>query len=223
MPTERDKPGAASRTGPLPGAAYWRKLAPGLHVGDEAYQAQFAPLALPPARLAALRAQLLSEGFFTLAPSDLPWTASLKAMRIGVRRLVRRGWPATLILVYDEAWGMARQLSGLMQAVSGCANSFDTLAWSVTPAVGEAGFAPHRDRQPADVPGSFRPDGSPKYCTAWVALSEATVDNSCMYVLPSTHDPGYHEGDDMSEGAEDPLIATLRSDDAVQARRVTAV
>ena len=101
---------------------------------------------------------------------------AVRAMRIAVRRLIKRGWPASLLLVYDEAWVMAHQLAALMAAVSGgCANSLDTLAWSVTPALGQAGFAPHRDRQPADVPGSFRADGTPKYATCWVALSEASV------------------------------------------------
>ena len=126
-----------------------------------------------------------------------------------------------MLLVYDEAWMMAHQLAALMAAVSGgCANSLDTLAWSITPCLGQSGFAPHRDRQPADVAGSFRADGTPKYCTAWVALSAATTDNSCLYLVPRGHDPGYDEGDDHAPDAEDPLLRVFRSADAaVQAVR----
>ena len=182
--------------------------------------------------------------------------------------------------------------------------SFDMLAWLIAPSEGQAGFAPHRDRQPSDVRGSFHPDGSPKYCTAWsvllltvapptlalslalslalaltltrVALGDADAETSCLYLIPRGVDPGYDAGDDATEvrlygvsrpllpfwppsfctphayptlpalpssllptlllyshpphlhlhpqphphqGAEDPLVALLRSDSAVQSIR----
>ncbi len=202
-------------------AAFWRKICPELHVGDADYLAACKPIALPAERLAELRAQLVADGFFTLGPDELSWHVHLAALRKGVRRLVGRGWPATMLLVYDEAWVMAHQLSELMaRASGGCSNSLDTLAWSVAPALGQAGFAPHRDRQPADVAGSFRRDGTPRYCTCWVALSSATPENSCMHMVPRGYDPGYDAGDDHSADAEDPLIQIFRSsDEAVQAVR----
>ena len=195
-------------------AEYWRNIVPGLHVADADFLASASPLALSAETVERCRTQLLSDGFFTLPPDTLPWASSLQAMRIGVRRLIKRGWPASMLLIYDEAWAMAHQISSLMAAVSGCSNSLDTLAWSVTPCLGQSGFAPHRDRQPTDVPGSFRADGTPKYCTCWVALSAATTDNSCLYLVPRGHDPGYDEGDDHSPDAEDPLLRVFRSSDA---------
>ena len=214
---------AAATPKRLPGASYWRRLAPGLHVKDEEYIAGVLSheIALKPAVIEQCKAQLIQDGFFTLPPEALPWAnISLKAMRVGVKRLQRRGWPATLLLAYDEVWALAHQLSHLMAAVSGgCVNSLDMLAWSVTPALGQSGFAPHRDRQPADVGRSFREDGTARYTTAWIALSEATPENSCLYLVPRQHDPGYDEGDDQSPDAEDPLIRVLRSDAAVQAMR----
>lgn len=218
-PPPAPKAPAAGDKGALPEAAYWRRLAPGLHLGDASFQASAVPIVLPAVRLAVLRSELRADGVFTLLPSEMPWAASLKAMRVGVKRLVRRGWPASLLLMYDEAWAMAHQISKIMQAVSGNVNSFDTLAWSISPALGQGGFAPHRDRQPPDVSGSFRADGSPKYATAWVALSEASPDNSCLYMVPRTVDPGYEAGDDPDPEAEDPLIALMRNDAAVQSIR----
>lgn len=100
-----------------------------------------------------------------------------------------------------------------------------------------AGFSPHRDRQPADIRGSFRNPRrgmGPRYTTVWLAcggdrrggdcdgdrkrpyadpihmrtsecgictlgllqaLTEATVDNSCLYMVPRRYDPGYLDGD----------------------------
>ncbi|KAL1520001.1 hypothetical protein AB1Y20_023482 [Prymnesium parvum] len=215
----RKKPrrAAASHGAVLPPASYWRRLAPGLHVDDAQFASACVPLVLPDSRLAQLRLQLRRDGFFKLAPHEMPWSVSLTHMRRAVKRLVGRGWPASLLLMYDEVWAMAWQLSGVMQAVSGCVNALDTLAWMVTPALGQSGFAPHRDRQPTDVRASFRPDGTPKYCTAWVALSEASADTSCLYVVPRGVDPGYDAGDDHSAAAEDPLARVLKSDEAVQA------
>ena len=211
-------PSASSSSPPakLPGAAYWRKLNPALHCGDSAYvaRASASVMQLPADTLASLKARMRDEGFFTL--EDLPWPPALvRSLRVGVRRLLKRGWPATLLLVYDEAWVMAHQISALMAAVSGgCANSLDTLAWSVTPSLGQTGFAPHRDRQPADVPASFRADGTPRYATCWVALSHATTDNSCLYLVPRARDPGYDAGDDHRADAEDPLLKIFRASDA---------
>ena len=198
---------------------YWRALCPNLHVNDTSFKESCKPLRLPEEIVSRCRRQLLEDGFFTLPPDALDWAVSLKAMRIGVRRLIKHGWPASMLLVYDEAWAIAHQLSLLMSTISGgCSNSLDTLAWSVTPALGQSGFAPHRDRQPPDVPGSFRADGTPKYCTCWVALSHASTDNSCLYLIPRSHDPGYDRGDDHSPEAEDPLMSVFRaSDEAVQA------
>eukprot|EP00854_Cymbomonas_tetramitiformis_P013619 gene13619-16100_t len=48
------------------------------------------------------------------------------------------------------------------------------------------------------VPASFNANGLPKYCTCWIALSEAQPDNGCLYVVPAWADPGYREGDALS-------------------------
>ena len=66
------------------------------------------------------------------------------------------------------------------------------LAWHIAPRA--AGFSPHRDRQPADSPGSFRDDGAAKLTTCWVPLTDATPENSCLYAIPRAHDPGYVAG-----------------------------
>lgn len=150
---------APGADGLLPPSSYWRRLVPELHIADEDFIKAGQSIKLPQARVAQLRHQLMTEGFFCLHPEELPWSVSLGNMQIGVKRIVAKGWPATLLMMYDEVWSMANQLAWLMKEVSGCVNSLDTLAWMVTPSLGQSGFAPHRDRQPMDVPGSFRSDG----------------------------------------------------------------
>eukprot|EP00939_MAST-03C_sp_MAST-3C-sp1_P003432 g3432.t1 len=67
-----------------------------------------------------------------------------------------------------------------------------------------AGFAPHRDRMPSRPAESFRDVSKglgPKYSTIWMALTNATCDNSCLYVVPRSFDPGYLAGDPVRDVA----------------------
>jgi hypothetical protein len=43
----------------------------------------------------------------------------------------------------------------------------------VDPRRGDAGFSPHRDRQPDDAASSFRADGTPMYSTVWIPFTGA--------------------------------------------------
>lgn len=215
---------AAADVSELRDPAYWRRLCPELHVADEDWcAAHMEPAALSAARREELQQDLRNQGFFILSPEELRWDEPpMRALCAAAAALRAHGWPATLLLMYDEAWWVCNRLSEVMRGVSGNANCFDILAWCVSAAAGESGFAPHRDRQPADVPGSFRSDGGPRYTTAWVALSEASARTGCLYLLPKPVDPGYSAGDPTDADA-DPLHVALRSDAAVQAVRACHV
>ena len=42
--------------------------------------------------------------------------------------------------------------------------------------------------------------GSPMYCSVWLALTDATPETSCLYVIPRSNDPGYELGGDAISG-----------------------
>ncbi|KAF6257515.1 hypothetical protein COO60DRAFT_1223221 [Scenedesmus sp. NREL 46B-D3] len=131
--------------------------------------------------------------------------------------LIRHGWPPSLLVVYDEAWALVQQASALMaDATGGNRVNMDILAWYVDPSRGDAGFSPHRDRQPDDTPATFRPDGSAMYATLWLPLTDASPENSCLYVIPRFADPGYFEGDADGDDAADPLTVALPTKTAYQ-------
>ena len=81
-----------------------------------------------------------------------------------------------------------------------------TSATSPSPSlfVGDSAALPSEKR----VPGSVVVDGSagaPMYCTAWIALSDASPENSCLYFLPADRDPGYlMAGDAIREALPGP-------------------
>ena len=59
------------------------------------------------------------------------------------------------------------------------------IEWSV--------FAPCTEQFTA--PYHVSQDGTAKYATVWIALTEAAVENSCLHFLPAEMDPGYYQGD----------------------------
>ena len=162
------------------------------------------------------------RGYAEVGPGELASPREIAGLAAGVEALEAAGWPATFILVFDETWDLLERMRKSVigspspaGGSSGCINvpNLDVLAWKVDPAKGQAGFSPHRDRQPVDVPGSFHPNGTARYFTGWLALSDATVHNSCLYCLPRAADPGYDSGDldDV-----DPLARALGSKESYQ-------
>ena len=90
-------------------ALYWAALCPVLHVGAH-WSLPGWPLKLPAGRIDELRTKLRRDGFFVLSPTEARWPLPLGALVEGARKLAACGWPATMLLMYDETWAMAHQL-----------------------------------------------------------------------------------------------------------------
>ena len=192
-------------------AAYWRRVCPHLTVSEPSKKRKREPpLKLKKAILRQMKQAIDDEGYFQLPAKRLEGPVSSHALAQGVVRLMQHGWEPSFIVVYDEAWWLIEHLSEVMSSTTGgnrC--NCDIVTWYVDPAKDEAGFAPHRDRQPDDAPASFRADGSPRYSTCWYALTDAYPDNGCLYMLPRHADPGYYKGDD-DESELDPLQVAMQ-------------
>mmetsp|Transcript_7178 Transcript_7178/g.21891 ORF Transcript_7178/g.21891 Transcript_7178/m.21891 type:complete len:405 (-) Transcript_7178:180-1394(-) len=173
---------------------YWRKLCPQLNISETRSSAVSKLVTAPSWQ--SLKDRFEEESVFCL-PRAVENTGLVERLKEGADRLVRDNYPAVFLLLFDEAWLVMDRLTSLLQYVGGPKNVFngDALVWHLDPNKNQAGFSPHRDRQPDDIAASFHADGLPKYLTCWLALSPATPENSCLYVIPRPHDPGYHEGD----------------------------
>jgi hypothetical protein len=103
--------------------------------------------------LSGARSRLLDEGFTHVSAAKLRWATPPSALASAVAALLAAGWPPPFLLAFDELWAMQRQAAPLLAAASGgnvpCG---DALVWHVAPSDDDAGFSPHRDRQPQDVP-----------------------------------------------------------------------
>ena len=166
----------------------------------------------------ARRRQTLQRQGFALVDDAIADKEMILTIRQGIDHLQSFGLPASFILLFDVTWQLAQYSWLVLQGSTLETNQFqfDILAWYID----SEGFSPHRDRQPdTDTKLSFGRGGGDngrldaKFVTHWIALTEATPENSCLYVIPKDHDPGYYNGD--SEEI-DPLQAALPNKQAYQ-------
>jgi hypothetical protein len=152
------------------------------------------------------KAEYLTDGFVVFNSFNPMMDSLTDAIVKGIYKLRAKGFPPTFFLLLDECWELIQMFSNSLKTITEnkyC--NFDILAWVIEP--NGAGFSPHRDRQPDEVATSFHSNGFPKYCTCWVALTEASPENSCLYMIPKWADPGYAvlEGNDT-----DPMREALK-------------
>lgn len=177
----------------------WINLCPHLHIDDN-FRHLREETKKSNADLECLGDSLNDKGYFRLTPEQLSIPLGVtELLAIGVKRLVAYGYKANFILMYDEAWFVGDIIGNQLIESSGNRPIGDWFCFYVDPSNVESYMpgAPHRDRPTADE-HSFRQNGAPKYCSAWLALTDATPENSCLYFLPKPDDTGYYvAGDDM--------------------------
>ena len=135
----------------------------------------------------------------------------ISKLRAGIKQLREHNLPASFILLFDETWQLARVSRQLLEKSTLETNEFqfDILAWCIE----HGGFTPHRDRQPENARSTIGENGDAKFVTNWIALTESSPENSCLYVIPKEHDPGYMDGDSDDQ---DPLQRALPNKQAFQ-------
>ena len=104
-------------------------------------------------------------------------------LRECVKCLHERRIPLPFAFVYDEFWHAFQGVAAFIEAALGKGYRAlpDFWVWYVVPSEESAGWSPHRDR----VQRTLDRDNSPHSLTVWLALSEATPLNGCIYVLPA--------------------------------------
>ena len=195
-------------------AEFWQKLCPGLTIGENAATVAASSRGVQPGEAELCRQRLIDDGYATIDES-LAGSSIIGKLLEGIKTL--QGvtskeeepvkFPASFILLFDETWELARIARNTLKQSTHTSNDFnyDILAWYIE----AGGFSPHRDRQPEHVLSSFHEDDmQAKFVTNWIALSNAQPENSCLYVIPKSRDPGYLKGDDGPD-AVDPMRRAL--------------
>src|SRR5207245_2078717 len=122
------------------------------------------------------------EGYFQAEP--LFSVRVIQRLRNGIEVLRKEDWPPVFSFIYDEFWLATRgpSLAGLLSTALGPEHRQIPHLWTfyIPPTRGATGWLPHVD-------GWEKSDGSgdrSNRLTVWIPLSEATLENGCMYVIP---------------------------------------
>src|SRR5215469_12763847 len=154
---------------------YWRRLNPELSIdglGERATGLDIGPL--EPKEIEKQIGKLRSEGYFQTNP--VISSPTIDKMRVCVERLRTESWPATFSFVYDQFWDAASvsSLTEIVREFLGAEYRQNAKIWTyyVLPHKGAGGWRPHND------------SGLASRLTVWIPLSDATLDNGCIYLIP---------------------------------------
>jgi len=132
---------------------------------------------------------LIDEGYINLG--ELLSNEEVAAMHKGIMGIKKQNFIPIFCLVYDEFWNVACRLRNILNEV--IEENYCQLpaiwVWYVDKDKEESGWEPHRD----NASKALLDNGMPKSVTIWVALSDATTENGCMYIFPPCFDKNYKE------------------------------
>lgn len=152
--------------------AYWTGLAPGLAIGGPAPSVTAAADPGGEARAAAER--LGRDRYFSTAP--ILDGVALAELNRAIDTVRAAGWPPVFALVYDAFWTTVRHPAIAYIASARLGDGYRQIphVWvHLVPArAGALGWMPHFDGLRA------------RRLTVWIALTDATVDNGCIHLIP---------------------------------------
>jgi phytanoyl-CoA dioxygenase PhyH len=154
-------------------AEYWRALYPAFSLCANASPVSDLP-PLDATTLARYTSSLDRYGYFS---AESPIAESLTAPLLECIETVRKaGWPPVFAYVYDQFWTLWQiaPIAQILTATLGNGYKFIPHFWChyVQPVRGASGWSPHID---GDLPNRM---------SIWVPLTDATIDNGCIYLVP---------------------------------------
>ncbi len=169
--------------------AFWECLAPQLTINEKA-QSTF-PITPSPDLLGELSHSMNKESYFQL-PSFLN-TSEIDSIRNAIFSLIDEGLPPVFIYIYDQPWALFDKLHPIIHLFLG--DNFSLLpnlwAWYIPPTKGASGWPAHTDCSAITRFESI--DGGTTFMSLslWVPLTDATLENGCMAVLPRSREVLY--------------------------------
>lgn len=172
--------------------AYWQELNPQARISDTPWQATVDAVGWTGDSANDLRMDLAKTGY-AVSPAAFD-DLQLKTLLAIVLNVVRAGHRPAYALVYDEFYeffgNVGKYLTQIFRSdVLMVPDEFDV--HFVPASERAAGSKPHRDSiRAADY---LDEAGVPELLNIWVPLTDASLSNSCIYVLPANHDPAFYQ------------------------------
>jgi len=170
-----------ARAGKAVDRAYWESLLPRHPDGRDGLGGSLVTNPVTPGHIDALLRQYDESGYFATDP--IVPAESIALLLECVEAVRRDGWPPVFSFVYNPFWQIARLpvLRTLLTEVLGPGYRQIPHVWTYY--IGRrrrsTGWQPHID-------GFALADGSisPGRVSVWIPLTDATLENGCMYVVP---------------------------------------
>jgi Phytanoyl-CoA dioxygenase (PhyH) len=159
---------------------YWRTLCPEMEVMSRRRLDHRAGEPLSSEQVIWACGHLERHGYFQI-PEIIP-LAVIDRMYKCVETLRSSGWAPTFSFVYDEFWSILRTPS-LVELLSrklgtGYLQTAPVWTYRVDPHARGSGWSPHVDSR-----------NDEERITVWIPLTDASVGNGCMYVIPQDRVP----------------------------------
>ena len=174
---------------------FWRNLRPSLSIEGRGRTSEFELN-----NLDQQQSCLRFEGYVNI-PNVIPRDC-FEPLRECICCLQELSIPLPFVFVYDEFWQVFQGLSAFIEAALGPDYKAlpDFWVWHVAASEKATGWGPHRDR----VQPTLDADNSPHSLTVWLAFSDATPLNGCIYVLPAHLDERFERR--VWEGADNIVV-----------------
>lgn len=151
---------------------YWRDLCPALTVQGPRAEIESAPMA---STVRDVAAHVSKHGYFRTEPAFAP--QFVEKLKSCVEKLREARWPPVFAFVFDQFWEILRSpfLNAVLASALGAQYRQSANLWVYfIPAMDQArGWPPH-----ADTPGHH------DRMTVWIPLTDATLRNGCIYLIP---------------------------------------
>jgi len=186
--TELDREAVRSLFGRAMDVRYWRRLIPDMTVEGQPSAEAVSDTPSEDAFPLAILKQVQEDGWFQLDPI-FPAEA-LTRLKKALDVLIGAGWLPVFSFMYDEFWTLTRAAAvrRILSILLGPKYRQRAYFWThyVQVRPGAHGWDPHTD---ASLSPGLLPSGRPAMMSLWIPLSEATLDNGCMYVIPTSSYP----------------------------------
>ena len=151
---------------------YWRKLNPAMSIYGKEPVAIFENSAVDASILESALQTFSASGYFQMPAVLCKSAVEQMSTCFDVTR--NAGWHPTFVFVYDEFWRAFRGpvVARLLRRVLGEDYRQLSYIWGHYVPAGSSGWRPHVDGATDS-----------NKLTLWLALSEATLENGCMYVV----------------------------------------
>ena len=193
--------------------AYWKELNPDADITDDPWELDLNSDPWPDGSADIVRKDLEKEGY---AVSACCFSQSkLKPLISIILNVVRAGHRPAYALVYDDFYRFFSEVGKYLQLVFRSdvllvPDEFDV--HYVPTSDRAAGSKPHRDN--IDAKDYLDTEGVPELLNVWIPLTDATLANSCIYVLPANQDPAFRQtvaGNNVHSTMDDASLQAVRA------------